>query len=160
ERREDALEHDQRLGDQRIEAVLSVLRGTGATSVIDLGCGAGRLLGALLKERGLERIAGVDGSVGAPDAAARRLNVEGSAPRQRDRLTLFQGALTYRDARFAGYDAAVLMEVVEHIDPERLPALERTVFDAARPATVVVTTPNAAYNVRFEGLPDGAFRHR
>ena len=82
------------------------------------------------------------------------------SPRQRERVTLFQGALTYRDARFEGYDAAVLMEVIEHLDPERLPALERTVFGAARPRTVIVTTPNVAYNVRFEGLPEGQLRHR
>jgi 3' terminal RNA ribose 2'-O-methyltransferase Hen1 len=160
ERREDTLERDMRLGDQRIGAVVSVLRAAEARSVLDLGCGAGRLLQALIKERTLERITGVDVSVGALDAAARRLHVEEMSPRQRERVTLIQGALTYRDARFAGYDAAVLMEVIEHLDPERLPALERTVFHAARPVTVIVTTPNAAYNVRFEGLPDGAFRHR
>jgi 3' terminal RNA ribose 2'-O-methyltransferase Hen1 len=160
ERREDTLERDMRLGEHRIGAVVSVLRTAGARSVIDLGCGAGKLLQALIKERALDRITGVDVSVGALEAAGRRLHVEEMSPRQRERVTLIQGALTYRDARFAGYDAAVLMEVIEHLDPERLPALEQTVFHAARPVTVVVTTPNAAYNVRFEGLPEGAFRHR
>ena len=160
ERREDTLERGMHLRDQRIGAVLSVLRAAGARSVLDLGCGAGLLLRSLIKEPALERITGVDVSVGALDAAARRLNVEEMSPRQRERVTLFQGALTYRDARFEGYDAAVLMEVIEHLDAERLPALERTVFVAARPTTVIVTTPNAAYNVRFEGLPPGALRHR
>lgn len=160
ERREDALEQEMRLADQRIGAVVSVLRAVGARSVVDLGCGAGRLLTALVKEGALERITGIDVSVSALEAAARRLNVDEMSPRQRERVTLFQGALTYRDGRFAGYDAGVLMEVIEHIDAERLPALERTVFSAARPATVIVTTPNAAYNVRFEGLPSGVLRHR
>ena len=102
----------------------------------------------------------MDVSIGALEAAERRLHVDEMSPRQRERVTLFQGALTYRDARFEGYDAAVLMEVIEHLDPERLPALERTVFGAARPRTVIVTTPNVAYNVRFEGLPEGQLRHR
>src|SRR3954447_17634905 len=160
EPREGTLERTMRRGDQRIATVVSLLRADGIRSVIDLGCGAGRLLRELVKERALERITGVDVSVSALDAAARRLNVEEMSPRQRERVTLFHGALTYTDARFEGYDAAILMEVIEHLDVERLPALERTVFGAARPRTVVVTTPNAAYNVRFEGLPTGAFRHR
>jgi hypothetical protein len=52
------------------------------------------------------------------------------------------------------------VEVIEHLDPPRLPAFERVVFEFARPATVVVTTPNADYNVRFENLPAGRLRHR
>ena len=59
----------------------------------------------------------------------------------------------------AGLDAAVLMEVIEHLDPDRIPALERVVFGAAAPGTVVVTTPNAEYNAHFEHLPPGAVRH-
>jgi 3' terminal RNA ribose 2'-O-methyltransferase Hen1 len=79
--------------------------------------------------------------------------------RQRERLTIVQSSLTYRDDRLAGLDAAVLMEVIEHVDPGRLPALERVVFGAAAPATVVVTTPNAEYNRHFAGLAPGAMRH-
>jgi 3' terminal RNA ribose 2'-O-methyltransferase Hen1 len=160
EPREDVLERQVSLADQRIGAVLSVLRSASARSVIDLGCGGGKLLRALIKESALERITGVDVSVGALEAAELRLHVDEMSPRQRERVTLFQGALTYRDARLEGYDAAVLMEVIEHLDPERLPALERTVFGAARPRTMIVTTPNVAYNIRFEGLPDGQLRHR
>ena len=160
ERREDVLERQMSLADQRIGAVLSVLRSAGARSVLDLGCGGGKLLAALIKEGALERITGVDVSIGALEAAERRLHVDEMSPRQRERVTLFQGALTYRDARFEGYDGAVLMEVIEHLDPERLPALERTVFGAARPGLVIVTTPNVAYNVRFEGLAAGQPRHR
>ena len=72
--------------------------------------------------------------------------------RQAERVELFQGALTYEDERYAGYDAAVLMEVVEHVDPPRLAALERVVFGAARPGAVVVTTPNSEYNELYAGL--------
>jgi hypothetical protein len=66
----------------------------------------------------------------------------------------------YRDRRLSGYDAATLIEVIEHLDPPRLAALERVVFENAQPGTVVVTTPNAEYNVKFESLPPGRFRHK
>jgi len=79
--------------------------------------------------------------------------------RQAARVRLVQGALTYVDTRLTGYDAAVLSEVIEHVDPPRLPALEHAVFGAARPGTVVVTTPNVEYNVRWESLPAGHVRH-
>src|SRR5262249_22503449 len=78
---------------------------------------------------------------------------------QTGRVRLRQGALTYTDAALKGYDAAVLSEVIEHLDQPRLPALEYAVFGAARPATVVVTTPNVEYNVRWETLPAGPVRH-
>ena len=93
-------------------------------------------------------------------AGARIKIVERMNERQRERLRLLQGALTYRDDRLAGFDAAVLMEVIEHVEPGRLPALQRAVFESAHPGHVLVTTPNAEYNVRFETLPAGRLRHR
>ncbi|MCR1785677.1 3' terminal RNA ribose 2'-O-methyltransferase Hen1 [Nocardioides carbamazepini] len=140
------------LNAQRHEAVLRVLAELGARSVIDLGCGPGQLLGRLLKVPGIDRVAGCDVSTRALQQAVRRLQVDRMTERQADRLELFQGALTYEDPRFGGYDAAVLMEVVEHVDAPRLDALERVVFGAARPGAVVVTTPNREYNVLYEGL--------
>ena len=140
------------LNELRRVAVLDVLAELGAGSVIDLGCGGGQLVSALLARPGIERVAGVDVSTRSLRTAARRLRVDDMGERQAERLSLFQGALTYRDARFAGYDAAVLMEVVEHVDPGRLPALERVVFGEARPGAVVVTTPNADHNVRYPDL--------
>ena len=132
----------------------------GARRVGDFGCGSGVLTRALLGEKQIERIVAVDVSVRALQLAARDLNLDRMPDRQRERLQIFQSALTYRDDRLAGLDAAVLMEVIEHVDPERLPALERAVLGFAAPATVLVTTPNAEYNPQFATLPAGAMRHR
>jgi 3' terminal RNA ribose 2'-O-methyltransferase Hen1 len=82
------------------------------------------------------------------------------APRQRERIELIQGSLTYRDRRLEGFDAAAIVEVIEHLDPSRLGSFERVVFAHARPTTVIVTTPNVEYNVRFETLPADSLRHR
>jgi SAM-dependent methyltransferase len=146
------------LSEQRRGAVMAVLRAAGARRVLDLGCGGGALLTDLLGEPAFESVTGVDVSARALAEAARRL--DRLPERQRARATLLHSGLTYRDDRLAGYDAAVLMEVVEHLDPPRLPALERAVFHHARPRTVVLTTPNAEYNVRWESLPAGQHRHR
>ncbi|GAA3758593.1 SAM-dependent methyltransferase [Spinactinospora alkalitolerans] len=147
------------LADQRAGAVLAVLKAEGARRVVDLGCGSGRLLGRLLDDPVFERVTGVDVAANAVEWAHRRLRTERMPERQRRRLELFVGSLVYRDARFSGHDAAVLMEVVEHVDPSRLPALERVVFGHAAPRTVVVTTPNVEYNARYDGLEEGRLRH-
>ncbi|GAA4070968.1 3' terminal RNA ribose 2'-O-methyltransferase Hen1 [Nonomuraea soli] len=140
------------LNTLRREAVLSTLADLGATSVIDLGCGGGELVGALLSRPRFTRVAGTDVSPLALTIAARKLKLDRMPDAKSARLTLFQSALTYTDKRFAGYDAAVLMEVVEHVDPPRLTALERVVFGHAKPQHVIVTTPNIEYNVRYEFL--------
>nr|WP_239514500.1 3' terminal RNA ribose 2'-O-methyltransferase Hen1 [Streptosporangium sp. 'caverna'] len=140
------------LNTLRREAVVGVLEELGAHRVIDLGCGSGQLVGALLGRPGFTKVAGTDVSAQALAIAARRLKLDRMPDRQLERLELFQGALTYTDDRFAGYDAAVLMEVVEHVDPSRLSALERVVFGTARPVHVIVTTPNIEYNVRYDFL--------
>jgi 3' terminal RNA ribose 2'-O-methyltransferase Hen1 len=137
--------------------VLAALRELQAASVIDLGCGTGQFLRVLLDDSAYTGVTGVDVSVSSLELAARRLRLEGMNERRRSRVQLFQGALTYRDRRFQGYDAAVLMEVVEHVDPPRLPALVDVVFGHARPGAVLVTTPNSEYNVRYQTL-DG-MRH-
>jgi 3' terminal RNA ribose 2'-O-methyltransferase Hen1 len=145
---------------QRHGAVLAALRSCGARRVVDLGCGSGALLPTLLAEAALTEVVGVDVSHRALQEAARRLRLDRMPERKRDRLQLLQGALTYTDKRLVGYDAAVLMEVIEHLDPDRLPALEHAVFGFARPLHVIVTTPNVEHNVRFPDLPAGAMRHR
>src|SRR5262245_5021126 len=157
---EAAVEERVSLHDQRIGAVMAAVRASGAKRVLDLGCGEGRLLSELVQDHAFTEIVGMDVSARSLEIAARRLRLERMNERQRERLRLIQGALTYRDERLVGFDAAILMEVIEHVELGRLPAVERAVFEYAQPATVVVTTPNAEYNVRFEGLPAGRFRHR
>ncbi|WP_329455086.1 3' terminal RNA ribose 2'-O-methyltransferase Hen1 [Streptomyces sp. NBC_01497] len=147
------------LARQRRDAILGALESARAATVLDLGCGEGRLVQVLLKVPGITHVTGVDVSVRALAIAARKLKVDRMSERQAARVTLTQGALTYTDKRLAGRDAAVLSEVIEHLDLPRLPALEYAVFGAARPRTVVVTTPNAEYNVRWETLPAGHVRH-
>ncbi|AGZ38411.1 3' terminal RNA ribose 2'-O-methyltransferase Hen1 [Actinoplanes friuliensis] len=146
------VERKQSLAEQRRDAVLAAVAESGATRVLDLGCGGGALLSGLMKDRRYTEIIGTDVSSRALDLAHRRLRLDNVPERQQGRVKLWQSALTYRDDRLRGYDAAVLMEVVEHVDPPRLPALEASVFGHASPATVVVTTPNAEYNVLYEGL--------
>ncbi|MBW8482240.1 3' terminal RNA ribose 2'-O-methyltransferase Hen1 [Actinomadura parmotrematis] len=141
------------LAELRVRAVLAALHEEGASSVIDLGCGSGRLLARLADDAAFTEVSGADVSYRAVEIARRRT---AGARRVRE---VFQGALTYADARFGDHDAAVLMEVVEHIDPPRLGAVARVVFGGARPRVVVVTTPNAEYNVHYEGLAPGAMRH-
>jgi 3' terminal RNA ribose 2'-O-methyltransferase Hen1 len=155
----EAIEEPLRLNDRRMERVVAVLREAGARSVLDLGCGAGRLLQALLKERQFERIVGVDASTRDLEMAHDRLNLDRLPERQRERIALLQGALTYRDKRLSGFDAAAVVEVIEHIDQPLLNAFADAVFGTARPKTVVLTTPNVEYNARFEALPEHKLRH-
>ncbi|MEV0175640.1 3' terminal RNA ribose 2'-O-methyltransferase Hen1 [Streptomyces sp. NPDC050803] len=147
------------LAVQRRDAILAVLRETGAARVLDLGCGQGQLVQALLKDPAFTEIVGVDVSVRALTIAGRRLKLDRMGERQASRVKLVQGSLAYTDKRLGGYDAAVLSEVIEHLDLPRLPALEYAVFGSARPRTVLVTTPNVEYNVRWESLPAGHVRH-
>lgn len=159
-REEAEVEQRLSLAEARTGAVLAVLRAAGAQSVLDLGCGEGRLLRTLLAEPTVERIVGLDVSHRALERAAERLRLEEMPERRRERLSLLHGSLTYRDRRLEGFDAAVVVEVIEHLEPMRLAAFERALFEFARPGLVVVTTPNVEYNVKFPSLPAGRLRHR
>jgi len=156
---EEAVERPISLHEQRIGAVVAALRQAGARSVLDLGCGEGKLLQALLRERQFERILGIDVSSRTLERARDKLRLDRLSDAQRARISLEQGSLLYRDARLAGWDAAAVVEVIEHLDAPRLEAFERVVFGAAKPRTVIVTTPNVEYNVRFPTLPAGRLRH-
>ncbi len=156
---EQAPERDEPLSATRRRAVVAALRDVGAHRVLDLGCGGGALLRDLLVDNTFTEIVGTDVSVSALSVAARRLRLDRLPDHARDRIELRQSALTYTDPSLTGYDAAVLMEVIEHVDQSRLPALERAVFHAAQPKHVVVTTPNVEYNVLFPTLPTGRSRH-
>ena len=157
--RDEPAEPAAPLARLRLAAVLEALHTEGASSVVDLGCGEGALLRALVADPGFSRVLGVDVSHRALELADRRLHLDRMPDSQRARLELLQSSAVYRDDRIGGQDAVVLMEVVEHLDPPRLPALVRNVFGHAHPSTVVVTTPNAEHNVRYEHLPAGTLRH-
>ncbi len=148
------------LNQQRLDTVTSVIEQVGATRVLDLGCGEGRLVQRLLRVPQVVHVTGADVSTRALERAEDRLRLEQLSDRQRSRVALIQAGLTYRDARFEGFDVATLIEVIEHLDEPRLAALEQVVFAHAAPTTVVVTTPNREHNVRFSALPAGEFRHR
>ena len=152
-------EKKERLHDIRLELVAEKLKMSGAASVIDLGCGDGKLLRLLLKEKQFTRIAGVDVSYSELAKCKDRLHWEEMPEKQRERLSLFQSSLTYRDKRFSGFDAAAVVEVIEHLELNRLPALEKSLFMYAKPQTIVLTTPNREYNVRYENLSAGKVRH-
>ncbi|WP_217179362.1 3' terminal RNA ribose 2'-O-methyltransferase Hen1 [Streptomyces sp. AC495_CC817] len=147
------------LAVQRRDAIIAALKDSGAARVLDLGCGQGQLVQALLKDVRFTEIVGTDVSMRALTIASRRLKLDRMGERQAARVQLFQSSLAYTDKRLKGYDAAVLCEVIEHLDLSRLPALEYAVFGSARPRTVLVTTPNVEYNVRWESLPAGHARH-
>lgn len=152
---EEALQPEAKripLNTQRHDAVHQALLAIGARSVIDLGCGPGQFLARLMKTREFTRVVGCDVSTRSLHQAVRRLHLDRLSEREAERVEVFQAALTYEDPRFAGFDAAVLMEVIEHLDPPRLEALERVVLGAATPTSVIVTTPNSDYNVLYEGL--------
>jgi 3' terminal RNA ribose 2'-O-methyltransferase Hen1 len=148
------------LNEQRLGTVVAALKQSGAKRVLDLGCGEGRLLQLLLKEKQFEEIVGMDVSYRCLEIAQERLNLERLPTMQRNRIKLLHGSLIYRDKRLAGYDAASVVEVVEHLDPPRLAAFERVLFEFTRPAQIVLTSPNAEYNVKWKTLPAGQFRHK
>lgn len=157
--REETLERSLSLNELRLATVAAELSRLRARRVLDLGCGDAKLLRTLLAEPAFTEIVGLDVSARSLQIAADRLRLEQLPEKQRGRITLLHGSLTYRDKRLFGFDAAAVVEVIEHLEPERLRAFERALFEAARPRAVVLTTPNAEYNARFPDLPPGRFRH-
>ena len=157
---EAVIEKKISLNEQRMTRVLEVLKERGAASVIDLGCGEGRLLRDLMKVPSFAKVAGMDVSTRALEIAKDRLHVEHLPSRLAEKLKLFQGSLMYRDKRLCDYEAATAVEVIEHLDPSRLEAFERVIFGETKPRLMIVTTPNVEFNARFETLPAGKLRHR
>ena len=147
------------LHSQRLEVVAATLKATGAKRVLDLGCGEGKLLRLLLAEPQFEFTLGMDVSYRSLERAKEFLRLDEMPERQRTRIDLMQGSLTYRDRRLDGFDAAAIVEVIEHLDTARLATFERIIFEFARPRHVVLTTPNAEYNAIYEKLHAGEFRH-
>jgi 3' terminal RNA ribose 2'-O-methyltransferase Hen1 len=156
---EDVLEKPLSLNERRLGSVMAALRASGAKRVLDLGCGEAKLIRDLLKEKQFEEIIGLDVSIRSLEVAQRRLKLERLPTPQAERVKLIHGSLMYRDKRLEGFDAAAVVEVVEHLDPPRLSAFERILFEFAKPRTVVLTTPNREYNVKWEALGAGRLRH-
>lgn len=156
---EEEVERPLSLNEQRIQTVLSCLLENSARSVIDMGCGEGRYLKALLEQKEFDKVAGVDVSPRVLERAADRLRLERMPERKRERLSLFQGSLVYKDERLSDFDAAICIEVIEHMDLSRLPSFEKMLFQYSRPKLAIVTTPNSEYNAKFETLPAGKMRH-
>jgi 3' terminal RNA ribose 2'-O-methyltransferase Hen1 len=165
EESEAAIEKPLSLNQQRMLAVVEILKQRGVQRVVDLGCGEGKLLKLLLADPNFQEILGMDVTYRSLEIAQRRLKTDCSqsvsfAESLNSRLKLIQGSLTYRDDRIAGYDAATVIEVIEHMDLNRLGALERVLFEFAKPRLVIITTPNLEYNANFPALPLGKLRHR
>jgi 3' terminal RNA ribose 2'-O-methyltransferase Hen1 len=156
---EETLETPLSLNDQRIGAVVAALRASGASRVLDLGCGEGKLIRELLKDKQFAEIVGMDVSIRSLEMAQKRLRVDRLPAMQAERLRLIHGSLMYRDKRLEGFDAASVVEVIEHLDPPRLSAFERVLFEFARPRTIVLTTPNREYNSKWVTLAAGKLRH-
>ena len=156
---EQAVERPISLNEQRLDAVAEAVRLVGGGRVVDLGCGEGRLLQRLVAEPAVTEVLGVDVSVGALERAEKRLRLDEMSERRRERISLRQGSLTYTDERVRGFDVATVVEVVEHLDSERLDAFADVVFGRAAPGAVVLTTPNREYNANFERLDANGLRH-
>src|SRR6266571_414694 len=157
---EERVESPMHLAELRVSTTSRMFESWGAKRVLDLGCGEGRLLTELLKNRAFEQIVGVDVSSSALETARRRLRFDELSPRLSSRIRLLQGSLAYKDDRLAGFDACAVLEVIEHLEPYRLDSFERVVFEFARPRKIVITTPNLEYNVKFLDLPAGKYRHK
>lgn len=156
---EASIERAISLNERRLEVVFEVLKTSGSSRVLDLGCGEGKLLRRLLADPQFTEIVGMDVATRVLERAESRLKLDRLAPKQRQRIHLLHGSLMYRDVRLRGFEGAAVVEVIEHLDPPRLRAFERVVFELAQPGMVVVTTPNVEYNVKWQSLPAGKFRH-
>lgn len=144
------------LHEERLDSVTRHLLDAGAASVLDLGCGGGELLLRLARQARFTRIVGIDIDEAALAEARRSLEFGRDGPNERVQVLL--GSFEREDPRLRGFDAATLVETIEHIDPRRLSLVERAVFGCYAPGTVLITTPNQEYNV-LHGMAAGAMRH-
>ncbi|MCG6658173.1 methyltransferase domain-containing protein [Halomonas campisalis] len=143
------------LHQERLRCVAGMLVASGARRVLDLGCGTGTLLQYLLREPQFERLVGLELSGELLAQAKLRLAAPGAAVAAR--LELICGSYAERHPRLTGFEAAAMVETIEHVPPEALSRVERAVFDGLRPGLLVMTTPNREFNPLF-GLAPGEFR--
>jgi len=141
---------------ERLDAVVRRLLESGAARILDLGCGPGELLLRLAQHAQFTRIIGIDIDARVLDEARFALGL--GFPHPADRIQVRYGSFEETEPELAGFDAAALVETIEHIDPGRLPRVERAVFGSMRPRTVLVTTPNQEFNV-LHGMAPGRRRH-
>lgn len=160
--KQDELEIEKKINlhEIRLKKVVDVLCENNISSVVDLGCGEGKLLKLLLNKSNFKKILGMDVSYRCLEIAKKRLYFDTLPEKKKNRIELIQGSLMYRDERLNNFEAACVVEVIEHLDKSRLAAFERVVFEFAKPKLVVITTPNREYNVLFEELQAGEFRHK
>lgn len=144
------------LHQERLDTVVQALLDSGAKRVLDLGCGPGELLLRLARETQFTQIVGIDIDQVVLHEARELLGL--GLPFPGDRIQVRHGSFATADAALAGFDAAALVETIEHLDPRLLGQMERAVFAGMRPGVVLVTTPNQEYNV-VHGMAPGERRH-
>ncbi|XP_050674299.1 small RNA 2'-O-methyltransferase isoform X2 [Leptidea sinapis] len=74
------------------------------------------------------------------------------------KVTLFQGNAADPDYRLIGCDAVIAIEMIEHMLPHDLERFVHTVFGFIKPRIVILTTPNADFNVMFKALENNGLR--
>lgn len=148
-----------RLHELRLLAAKDALKESGAQKVLDLGCGEGKLIRHLMKETQFTQITGLDVTYQSLLRAKERLYFDHLSPKIKERIQLLHGSLMYKDERLLKHDAAALVEVIEHIELDRLDTFEKIVFDYLQLKTIIISTPNAEYNAVYEFLEDGNYRH-
>jgi 3' terminal RNA ribose 2'-O-methyltransferase Hen1 len=156
---EPTLEETPRLNDIRLDLICQIIKDRQVKRILDLGCGEGKLIRRLLPEKHITEILGMDVSARILSNAEERMQLDRLPESFRAKLKLIQGSLLYRDRRLTGYDAAVMQEVIEHLEPSRLEVMERVIFGSAQPGLVIISTPNSEYNQIWPSLPAGKFRH-
>jgi 3' terminal RNA ribose 2'-O-methyltransferase Hen1 len=159
EQQETALEKQISLNQQRLETVVNTLKTFNSKRILDLGCGEGKLIKKLLLDKQFTEIVGVDLDYRCLEIAQEKLKLDHLTSEQQQRIKLLHGSLTYRDKRLFGYDAATVIEVIEHLDEFRLATFAQILFQFTRPKILIITTPNQEYNVRFTSLATGKLRH-
>lgn len=147
------------LNKQRLKTVFDKVKDSGYTSIMDLGCGEGKLLKMLLKDSKFSKITGMDVSYSELQKAKDNLYYEELSDKQKERLTLIQGSLLYKDERLKNHEVATVIEVIEHLELFSLKYLEKVLFSYLKPNMIIITTPNSEYNQKYENLENELFRH-
>uniref|UniRef100_H2YXS7 Small RNA 2'-O-methyltransferase n=1 Tax=Ciona savignyi TaxID=51511 RepID=H2YXS7_CIOSA len=146
---------------QRYNKVLELLSRLRPEKVVDLGCAECKLINLLRHEDYVKEISGVDLDGSLLRGCSHKLDPQAYdfLNKRFNPLTirLYQGSVSEFDERLRNYDAVVSIELIEHLLPKTLEDFPQAVFGYINPKTVIISTPNADFNVLF-GL-NGCFRH-